>query len=418
MRTLVIAGEYPWPVNSGSRIRLATVLSGLARCGPTELFSIVPSKRTDFDPPRGIAGLARVGRVGFDDRAASGLRLLRSAARPSMPLEVPWQDGPMASRAAARFMVGRYDLVWYFGIRPWVLVGGLDVAPTILDFVDLDDQKVEARLSIPRPPAETAAARLHRTVGRILSEQEIRRWRRLHRQAGGHVDMAVVCSQLDAARATAAGVPRVSVIPNSYPRVDQPRGRVPVRVPPTVLFPGTLRYPPNADAADYLASEVAPALRRLVPDVRIRLVGRGTKALSGLDDPPRLTMVGQVEDIEAELAGADVIVVPLRFGSGTRLKILEAMAHRIPVVSTTLGAEGLGVEDGVHLLLADDPGGLAAACARLLTDETLRAELTSRAHQHYLDRFESQIVEGQIASLAISVVESHTRTPAQVMVTR
>jgi len=418
MRTLVIAGEYPWPVNSGSRIRLATVLSGLARCGPTELFSIVPSKRTDFGPPTGIAGLARVGRVGFDDRTASGLRLLRSVVRPSMPLEVPWQDGPMASRAAARFMVGRYDLVWYFGIRPWVLVGGLGVAPTILDFVDLDDQKVEARLSIPRPPAAGPAARLHRAIGRVTSDQEIRRWRRLHRRAGGRVDMAVVCSPLDAERATAGGVPRVSVIPNSYPRVDHPRGRVPVASPPTVVFPGTLRYPPNADAAGYLAGEVGPVLRTLVPDVRIRLVGRGTEALSGLDDPPRLTMVGQVEDIEAELAGADVIVVPLRFGSGTRLKILEAFAHRLPVVSTTLGAEGLGVEDGVHLLLGDTPTDLAAACARLLTDETLRAELTSRAHQHYLDRFESQMVEGRIASLATSVVESRARTPAPVMITR
>jgi glycosyltransferase involved in cell wall biosynthesis len=230
--------------------------------------------------------------------------------------------------------------------------------------------------------------------------------------------MAVVCSQLDADRATAVGVPRVSVIPNSYPRVDHPRGRVAVASPPTVLFPGTLRYPPNADAAHYLSAEVGPRLRTLVPDVRIRLVGRGTEALSGLDDPPRLTMVGQVEDIEAELAGADVIVVPLRFGSGTRLKILEAFAHRLPVVSTTLGAEGLGVEDGVHLLLGDTPTDLAAACARLLTDETLRAELTSRAHQHYLDRFESQMVEGRIASLATSVVESRARTPAPVMITR
>jgi glycosyltransferase involved in cell wall biosynthesis len=324
----------------------------------------------------------------------------------------------MASRALARFMVGRYDLLWYFGIRPWVLAGGLGGAPTILDFVDLDDQKLEARLSVPRPPAAGPAALLRRTAGRVASDQQVRRWRRLHRQAGERVDLAVVCSELDAERATAGGVPRVAVIPNGYPRVGRPRGRVPVGSPPTVLFPGTLRYPPNADAARYLAAEVGPLLRTLVPDVRIRLVGRGTEALSGLDDPPRLTMVGQVEDIQTELAVADIVVVPLRFGSGTRLKILEAFAHRIPVVSTTLGAEGLEVEDGVHLLIGDTPADMAAACARLLTDEALRAELASRAHQHYLDRFESQIVEGRIASLAVSVVESHNRMPASIMMTR
>ena len=192
----------------------------------------------------------------------------------------------MASRAAARFMVGRYDLVWYFGIRPWVLVGGLAVAPTILDFVDLDDQKAEARLSISRPPAKGPAARLRQSVGRVTSEQEVGRWRRLHRRAGGRVDMAVVCSQLDAGAGHGRRRPPGVGDPQQLSTVDHPRGRVPVRVPPTVLFPGTLRYPPNADAAVYLADEVGPALRRLVPEVRIRLVGRGTEALSGLDDPP------------------------------------------------------------------------------------------------------------------------------------
>ena len=69
--------------------------------------------------------------------------------------------------------------------------------------------------------------------------------------------------------------------------------------------------------------------------------------------------------MEPELAQADVAVVPIRYGSGTRLKILESFAHRVPVVSTTIGAEGLQVEHGVHLLLADDPEAFAAACERL-----------------------------------------------------
>ena len=108
-------------------------------------------------------------------------------------------------------------------------------------------------------------------------------------------------------------------------------------------------------------------------------------------------MVGPVPDITTELRRADMVVVPIRFGSGTRVKIIEAFAHRIPVVSTTLGAEGLGVEDGRHLLLADTAQGLAASCAQLLTEPDLRQRLVDAAHQLYLDTFEREVVEGQVA---------------------
>jgi glycosyltransferase involved in cell wall biosynthesis len=102
-----------------------------------------------------------------------------------------------------------------------------------------------------------------------------------------------------------------------------------------------------------------------------------------------------------ELERADVVLVPLRFGSGTRLKIIEAFAHRIPVVSTTLGAEGLDAEDGHHLLLADTPAALARACARLLSDDALRARLVANAHALFEARFTSAGVEEIIAGIAV-----------------
>jgi glycosyltransferase involved in cell wall biosynthesis len=121
-----------------------------------------------------------------------------------------------------------------------------------------------------------------------------------------------------------------------------------------------------------------------MPDVRIRLVGVTTPALAELADPPAVTFAGQVEDIGAELAHADLVVVPIRFGSGTRVKVIEAFAHRVPVVSTTLGAEGLGAVDGEHLLIADGAEDLARACARLLGDDSLRARLVDAAYELFL----------------------------------
>jgi len=400
MRTLVVSGEYPWPEISGSRLRLATVLRGLVSCGPTELFSILPAARTDIEPPDESIGLDRIGHVAFDDRPPDGVRRLAVAASRSTPFELPRPDGGAALRALTRFAQNRYDLVWYFGMRSLVLTGGLVPAPAVLDLVDLEDAKITARMAIPITPGSGLPAAARRLAAQVFSAEEVRRWRRLQRQSGTRVATTVVCSALDAERARAGGIARVEVVPNGYRVVADPVGRAVVHRPPTVLFQGTLRYPPNAEAARFLVGEVTPILRSLVPDVRVRLVGTPAPALASLDDPPVVTLVGQVPDIADELARADVVIVPIRFGSGTRLKVLEAFAQKVPVVASTLGAEGLGAEDGVHLLLADTAHDLAEACARLLVDETLRADLVARAHELFLERFANDVVAATVADLA------------------
>ena len=104
-----------------------------------------------------------------------------------------------------------------------------------------------------------------------------------------------------------------------------------------------------------------------------------------------------------------MVVVPLRYGSGTRLKILEAFAHGIPVVSTPLGAEGLDVVDGVHLLLAESAPGSAAACSRLLDETKLRREIVANARAHFLERFQSSVIETDIGRLARGVADGSHR---------
>ena len=400
MRTLVIADDYPWPENSGSRIRLLTTLQGLTACGPTELFSIIPSARTDFDLPDQSLGLANVGRTGHEHQAMSGVQLLAALARTSLPTTLPRPDRSKVRSELEAFTSGRYDLVWCFGARAWVHAGQPPLASTVLDLYDLEDQKILARLSIPEAPRPGVVGRLHDLGAHAFSMEEVRRWRRLHRRAATRTRTIVVCSQLDADRLLESGIHRVEVVPNGYGRVDEPVGRVTVGSPPTILFQGTLRYPPNAQAARYLVEEVGPRLRDLIPDARIRLVGPGSPAMSALADPPKVTMVGQVPDIDVELARADLVVVPIRFGSGTRVKILEAFAQRVPVVSTTLGAEGLEAQDGEHLLIGDSPDSIAAACARLLTDSQLRQRIVDGAHKLFLDRYQRDRVVESVRRVA------------------
>jgi hypothetical protein len=176
MRTLVIAGDYPWPEDSGPRLRLAMVLRGLRRCGPVELASVVSRFRTDFDAPDRTLGLDRVTRIGFDNRPRTGIGVVPTLWRPWMPLGLPWRDGRRVQRALARFVSGHYDLVWVFGARPWVLSGGPKFGPTILDLDDLEDQKIVARLSVPRPDP---------TAGPGTSEGWPARWSPRRRFVGG-----------------------------------------------------------------------------------------------------------------------------------------------------------------------------------------------------------------------------------------
>ncbi len=408
MRTLLIAGDYPWPETIGPRIRLSMVARGLRRCGPVELVSIVSRFRTDVDPPDPGLGLDRVTLVGIDNRPPRGPALLRSAVHPDLPLALPVGGRATATRALVRAATGRYDLVWVFGARPWVLCGEPALVPTVLDLDDLEDEKIAARLALPPDGPLGPAGRLRRRGSELLGREEIRRWRRLHRRADGRVGAVAVCSPLDAERARRRGVSRVTVVPNAYPEVAEPRGRPEVGTPPTVLFQGHLGYPANIEAARWLAGEVLPRLRRRVPDVRLRLVGEPAPAVASLHEPPAVTVVGRVPDMADELAVADAVLVPVRYGSGTRIKIIEAFAHRIPVASTSVGAEGLDVEGGVHLLLGDTADDLAAAGARILTEPGLRSAVADAAHRLYERRYRSDVVEEQVAELARRVAAEET----------
>jgi polysaccharide biosynthesis protein PslH len=134
-----------------------------------------------------------------------------------------------------------------------------------------------------------------------------------------------------------------------------------------VVFTGTMSYSPNTEAMRYFAAEVWPLIQQQAPEAALQIVGSAppTEILK-LARLPRVTVTGSVPDVRPYLAGAQVVVAPLRIGGGTRLKILEAMAMARPVVSTSLGCEGLEVEDGRHLLVADDPNEFAAAVVGLL----------------------------------------------------
>ena len=158
--------------------------------------------------------------------------------------------------------------------------------------------------------------------------------------------------------------------------------------PAHLIYIGSMDWYPNEDAVSFFADEVLPQIHAEVPDVKFSIVGGNPSArVQKLAEKDGIVVTGRVPEIKPYFAEATVFVVPLRIGSGTRLKILEALAMGKAIVSTSVGAEGLDLKDGAEIFIADEPTVFAEAVTRLLKDPSLRRRIgesgRARVEQDY-----------------------------------
>jgi polysaccharide biosynthesis protein PslH len=178
-----------------------------------------------------------------------------------------------------------------------------------------------------------------------------------------------------------------------------------------IVFTGSMDWMPNQEGMLYFASEMLPHIRLAVPDADLWIVGRYPgREIQDLASP-HIHVTGRVEDVRPYLQKAPVYIVPLRHGSGTRLKIFEAMAMGKAVVSTTLGAEGLPVTHGKNILIADDPREFADAVVRILRDRQLAASLGRAARALVEEQFTWEAAASQFERILEKTVDGF-RNPA------
>jgi glycosyltransferase involved in cell wall biosynthesis len=179
------------------------------------------------------------------------------------------------------------------------------------------------------------------------------------------------------------------------------------------VFLANYLHQPNEDAMQHYVADIAPRLEALLGSPPpLRIVGSGTNPAVLALDGPHATVVGRVETVAPELARARVYVAPLRIGSGIKGKIVEAMAHGIPVVTTSVGAEGLGIETGRHALVADDPDAFAAGVSRVLRDDPLWQRLSSAGLALVRDSFSLDAFRSQVDDAISQADERRARGPA------
>jgi glycosyltransferase involved in cell wall biosynthesis len=154
-----------------------------------------------------------------------------------------------------------------------------------------------------------------------------------------------------------------------------------------LLFFGSLFYYPNLEGVHWFCREVLPKIRIAVPEVEVDIAGLRKEQMKDMESIPGVRLLGFVEDLDPLIRDSACLIVPLRIGSGTRIKILEAWSKGLPVVTTTLGAEGLRVQDGEQALVGDSSQAFAEACIRLLLSPNLGTDLAHRAFEYGVSHF-------------------------------
>lgn len=384
-RTLFLSHLYPSLGGSGTQIRAATLIRTLA--AREDVFLVILTRHRKPPGPRD----------GETESLCQAILYLR--VQTPGPAEAGHEEGPedeawggMDHEACAPARVAEAVKTFYhahhlntlfvFRMDSCALIaGGLDDFPrAFLDLDELDSRRNEMVFGLRDRNGETSPDADCRSAQRTL--------RLLEKKIIPRFGKVFVSSEEEARRvrqATAAG--KVAVLPNVFP-ARPPSGAEP---PPPweILFVGNLSYYPNEDAVRHFGGEVWPRLRNdLGNSVLFRVVGMGCPpALREWLDQPGIRLMGYQEDLTPWYARAAAVVVPLRAGSGTRIKILEAFAHDCPVVSTTLGAEGLKVTDGENILLADGPEAFAEACRAVLTRPGQAAVLARAGHRLHRENY-------------------------------
>jgi glycosyltransferase involved in cell wall biosynthesis len=266
---------------------------------------------------------------------------------------------------------GRYKIavIEHFWCAPYA-----DAVRPYCDVLVLDLHNIESELAATHARATSGLeAIVHRRFADAYAALE-RKWI-------PKFDLVLAASEEDARRVEHRNV---VVYPNALPLMDAPN----VAEENCIVFSGNLEYHPNMEAVRWFRSSIWPALCERNDGLTWDLVGRNPEAVEAIvKEDPRIRVIGPVDDAVAAIASARVVVVPLLSGSGTRFKILEAWAAGRTVVSTTIGAEGLGARDGEHLVLADGAEEFADAVQKLLDDPARGRRIGAAGRELYLNRY-------------------------------
>lgn len=385
MKILLLTPDLPYPSESGAAIRNIGIIRGLIEAGhlltlasfaerppdpeSNPLFQLCESVHTVITPAYGK--LKRLARLLLSGRADIEFRL--ASAEFESALRGILQDES-------------FDLIQFSGIElgcylPAIREGKKN-AKVIYDALN-------AEAELQRVVAQVDRAEVRRLPAAIYSAMQSRRLARFERAICRGVDATIAVSEEDREFLAHHGGAPVTVMPNGIRASDYAPPPGNIRERRLLVFSGKMDYRPNVDAIEWFYRAVFPQARRDFPDCKLIIVGRNPhRRLGILGSGEDLRVTGWVESVERYLHSATIYIAPLRMGSGTRLKILQAMAAGCAVVSTSIGAAGLHDDVRGALIIADEAEAFARAITNLLKDDDRRRELGARAQKQVATHYD------------------------------
>ncbi len=379
MHLLFMTPQLPYPAHQGTSLRNYHILRGLAGKHEISLLSLVDGDRPDELPPQLTSLCAEIVTVPAPQRSTQRrLWQILTSSQPDMALRLFSTD----LSAALESMLARqqFDIAQIEGIELACLI------PTLREFAPQLPIVYDAHNAETLLQSRSAAAdrqNVKRWPAVVYSRVQSRRLAAYEAWACSGVDAVTAVSEADRRalqRQAGLAAGAVIAIPNSIDVASYgaaaDEGQPDARFQFDVVFSGKMDYRPNVDAVLWFAEDIWPLIKEQKPEATWAIVGQKPHArLAGLETKPGVTVTGWVPEIKPYLAGAKVSVMPFRVGSGTRLKLIEALAAGRAVVSTPVGVEGFPVEDGRQILLGETASAFAERTLQLLDDPHLRAHL-------------------------------------------
>lgn len=403
-RLLFISPRFLFPMDQGGKIRSGNTLMGLkGGAFDVTLASPAPADAARFS---GDIAAACDHFVSWPEEPPSRLRRAMALGS-ALPVAAATDRSVAGSACVAKALAGKPDVVIVDFPH-----GGVLVPDTIDAASVMFTHNVEAEIF------ERHAARA-KGIWRLVWADQSRKMRRFEPETLRRFDSVIAVSDRDAAAlAKRYELPAVEAIDTG---VDldffacNPPGPDPTPGGGTLIFTATMSWAANVEGIHFLLDEVWPILLRARPGIRAVIIGRNPPASLSDKIASRglnVTLTGFVDDIRPYVAAADVYVIPLWVGSGTRIKAFEAMAMGRPVVSTSLGIEGLAVTHDEHFVRADNTADFAGAILSLLDDGARRARIADAARALMEEKFSWRVVAGQFEAICLRALERRRRRTA------
>ena len=406
MSVLYFVAHPVWPLTSGNRLRDYHLARQLAARASVTLVELLNYGEQPSNPPSDC-GFDRIISLNKGPSYTLG-KILRGIAGPTPLTILNYSEPRLASQLVSTLASGRFDAVQIQGAHLSAYLPVIRAAPR-RPAILVDWHNIESELmwryseNAPNLPRKLVA---RRTAG-LLEKVELR----LLESCGAHT----VTSEREGEKLLARfPTAKVHVMPNG---VDVEYFRQPELVKAcqsdgspackqSLLFIGSMDYYPNIDAVRWFAHDIWPCIARKHPKLEFIIAGRNPSNDVLTLQSDRVRVTGTVADVRPFYASALAMIVPLRIGSGTRLKILEAMAAGVPIVSTQLGCEGLDVQCGVHLLLADGPSEITEAINHLICSGETRSRLAQAARALVIDQYDWAILGAKLRRIYNDLVQT------------